>query len=313
MPLRPSYSTRARHLTHAPPLPLLLALDVDGTLIASGGQLGERTISAVRAAAAAGIRIVIATGRRWRTVQMVLEPLTAADFLVQSSGAVVRDLDRKNYGQIIYRNYIPNCAAIAVCKIALELGLTPVWYDTPERTRRLYVFGRIADSPQLQIYSRPNPTAFVETDGFDGLGPALEIVCFGRPERLTVLQMRINSLPQRSVRAMTWNSPRYQGAVLEVVHADTSKGAALAWLCGRLGIPAQQVAAIGDDVNDIEMLRWAGIPISIAGVAEAVRREARYSIAGPKREGVANLIEEWLAEAGSHLESTGPIADVAQG
>ena len=278
----------------------------------SGGRLGRRTVAAVRAAADAGIAIVIATGRRWRTARMVLDPLAAGDFLIQSSGAVVRDLERSRYGRIIYRNYIPRSAAVAVCEAALELGLVPVWYDTPERTRRLYVLGRIADSPQLQIYSRPNPGAFVETDGFDGLGPALEIVCFGQPGQLALLEDRVAAMPPGRVRAMTWNSPRYRGAVLEVVHAGTSKGAALEWLCARLGVSAGQVAAIGDDVNDVEMLRWAGAAIAVEGAAPAVARAASHRIEGPEQEGVARLIEGWLEGAGPPLESTGPTADVAQ-
>ena len=299
-------------MTHDPPPPRLLALDVDGTLIPSGGRLGQRTIAAVRAASAAGIAIVIATGRRWRTAQMVLEPLGAGDYLVQSSGAVVRDLDRGRYGRIVYRNYIPRNAAIEICRFALDLGLIPVWYDTPERTRRLYVFGQVSASPQLQIYSRPNPSAFVETDTFDELGPALEIVVFGDPDRLADLQTRIDALPPGKARAMTWNSPRYRGSVLEVVHSGTSKGAALDWLCARMGLGADQVAAIGDDVNDIEMLRWAGTAIAVEGAGEAVVREARYRVAGPADHGVARLIEGWLDGIEPHLESTGPTADVAQ-
>ena len=299
-------------LTFPPPPPKLLVLDVDGTLIPSGGQLGRRTIDAVRAAAAAGIGIVIATGRRWRTAQMVLEPLGAGDFLIQSSGAVVRDLARERYGRIVYRNYIPKNVAVTVCRIALDLGLIPVWYDTPERTRQLYVFGRVSASPQLQIYSRPNPGAFVEIDSFEELGPALEIVCFGEPDRLAELQSRIDALPPGSARAMTWNSPRYRGSVLEVVHSGTSKGAALEWLCARLGLRAGQVAAIGDDVNDIEMLRWSGTAIAVEGANPEVVREARYRVAGPADNGVARLIEGWLEGPETPIKSTGPTADVAQ-
>ncbi|MDE2862580.1 MAG: HAD hydrolase family protein [Chloroflexota bacterium] len=290
----------------------MLALDIDGTLIPSGGQLSQRTIAAVRAASAAGMRIVIATGRRWRTAQMVLEPLGAGDFLIQSSGAVVRDLDPDCYGRIVYRNYIRKETAVDVCRIALSLGLIPVWYDTPERTKQLYVFGKVAASPQLQIYSRPNPGAFVETDSFDELGPALEIVCFGGPARLADLQRRIEALPPGNARAMTWNSPRYRGSVLEVVHSGTSKGAALDWLCERLDLGADQVAVIGDDVNDIEMLRWSGTAIAVEGAGPEVVREARYRVAGPVDDGVARLIEGWLEGPEPPLKSTGPTADVAQ-
>ncbi len=243
---------------------------------------------------------------------MVLEPLGAGDYLIQSSGAVVRDLDRERYGRIVYRNYIPKEEAVRVCRIAQDLGVIPVWYDTPERTRQLFVFGRVSASPQLQIYSRPNPGAFVETDSFADLGPAMEIVCFGDPDRLTRLQHRVEGLPSGNVRAMTWNSPRYLGSVLEVVHAATSKGAALDWLCAELDLGADQVAAIGDDVNDIEMLRWAGTAITVEGARPAVTSEAGFRIPGPEEEGVARLIEGWLEGSEPHIKSSGPTADVAQ-
>ena len=243
---------------------------------------------------------------------MVLEPLGAGDYLIQSSGAVVRDLDRERYGRIVYRNYIPKEAAVGVCRIAQDLGLIPVWYDTPERTKQLFVFGRVSASPQLQIYSRPNPGAFIETNGFADLGPAMEIVCFGDPDRLAQLQRWVDELPSGNVRAMTWNSPRYRGSVLEVVHAGTSKGAALDWLCAELGLGADQVAAIGDDVNDIEMLDWAGTAIAVECAGPGVTGKADFRVAGPEEEGVARLIEGWLEGSEAHLKSSGPTADVAQ-
>ncbi len=276
-------------------LPRLLALDIDGTLLPSGGQISDRTIRAVRAAEAAGIVIVIATGRRWRTARMVLEPLGAGQYLIGSSGALVREIADLDKPKIIRRRYMTHADALAVCRAALALDLTPVWFDTPDRTRRLFVFGQIEGNSQLEIYSRSNPDAFVERTTFDGLGDALEIVCFGRSAQLGALARQVGGWERRPARAMTWNSARYLGTVLEIIAADASKGAALAWLSARLGIDRSDTVAVGDDINDLEMLNWAGRAWGIEGGAGPILEVVDGVLPPPQREGVADLIEGWLA------------------
>ncbi len=279
----------------------------------SGGRLSARMIAAIRAASKAGITLVIATGRRWRTAQVVLQPLGAGDYLIQSSGAALRSLRPECFGEIIYRRYIAHSAAVAVSRAAISHGVIPVWYDTPERSRKLYVFGEIAGNPQLELYSRPNPSAFVENANFDDLDEAMELVCFGQSSALESLQAGIDSRLSGIVRSMTWNSERYRGAVLEFVNADASKGSALAWLCERLGVARERVAAVGDDVNDLEMITWAGTGIAVAGGNSRVLAAADWAIPGPESDGAAELIERWLRGIKPTLKSTASSADVAQG
>lgn len=279
----------------------------------SGGRLSARMIAAIRAASRAGITVVIATGRRWRTAQMVLQPLGAGDYLIQSSGAALRSIRPECFGEIIYRRYIAHSAAVAISRAAKSFGVIPVWYDTPERSRKLHVFGEIARNPQLELYSRPNPSAFVENAIFDDLDEAMELVCFGSSTALKHLRAAIDSRHSGIVRSMTWNSERYRGAVLEFVNADASKGAALAWLCERLGVARERVAAVGDDVNDLEMITWAGTGIGVAGGNSSVLAAADWVIPGPESDGAAELIERWLRGTNAPLKSTASSADVAQG
>ncbi|HJO05821.1 MAG TPA: HAD hydrolase family protein, partial [Chloroflexota bacterium] len=239
------------------------------------------------AVAEQGVTIVIATGRRWRTAMDVIEPLGVGDYLIQSSGAVVR---RVATAEILLERFIPGAIARPVVELGRAHGITGVWYDVPGRTRKIYVFGSLHEVESLQRYASRNLAAFVETDGFEGLADAMELVFFGEEDRLREFQVELESRYAGKVWTMPWTNYAFASLVLEVVGHEVSKGAALEWLAGRLGVTRGRVLAIGDDVNDMEMIEWAGRGIAMGNASQPVLDVADEIIGSVEDRGLAKYL-----------------------
>ncbi len=265
----------------------LIALDVDGTILPDSKALPDQTRAAIRAVAEQGVTIVIATGRRWRTAMDVIEPLGVGDYLIQSSGAVVR---RVATAEILLERFIPGAIARPVVELGRAHGITGVWYDVPGRTRKIYVFGSLHEVESLQRYASRNLAAFVETDGFEGLADAMELVFFGEEDRLREFQVELESRYAGKVWTMPWTNYAFASLVLEVVGHEVSKGAALEWLAGRLGVTRGRVLAIGDDVNDMEMIEWAGRGIAMGNASQPVLDVADEIIGSVEDRGLAKYL-----------------------
>ncbi len=265
----------------------VIALDVDGTILPDDKEIHPETRAAIQAVADRGATVVIATGRRWRTAMDVIEPLGAGEYLIQSSGAVVRDIGT---AEILFERHIPGEVAREIVGLGREMGVTGVWYDTPGRTHKLYVFGQLAEVESLKMYSSRNLAAFVETDSFDGLADAMELVFFGEEESLLAFEGRLERDHPADVRTMPWTNYAFANLVLEVVSREVSKGSALAWLASYLGVARDRVLAIGDDVNDKEMIVWAGTGAAMGNASQPILEVADLTIGRVDRRGLAEYL-----------------------
>lgn len=267
----------------------LIALDVDGTILPDSKDLSPESREAIHAVARRGVTVVIATGRRWRTAMEVIKPLGAGDYLIQSSGAVVRDIATAD---IMRERHIPGATARAIVELGRRHGVTGVWYDVPGRTGKLHVFGSLSDIESLRRYASRNISAFIEADGFDGLADAMELVFFGDADQLRAFQVEVEGLHEDSARVMPWTNYAFASLVLEVVGHDVSKGSALEWLAGYLGISQDRVLAVGDDVNDKEMIVWAGTGVAMSNASQPVLDVADQIIGSVDEQGLASYLRE---------------------
>jgi hypothetical protein len=138
----------------------------------------------------------------------------------------------------------------------------------------------------------------------------LRLVAFGTPRRVraaarTVAEQLLVGESIKSEAAIgTQVLPlgSYGTAELTVFAAGVSKGAAMTQLAARLGIPLSQTLAIGDGVNDVSMLRAAGIGIAMAGAPAVVLRSAAYTTASNSEDGAAQAIERFILAPASDIQ-----------
>lgn len=268
----------------------LLALDVDGTLLDSAGVLRPRVRAAVRAAAAAGCTVAIATGRRYHAAVEIAEALGVDAPLILHNGAVVQ---RAQSGEVLAESPLALPAAHAAAAIMAASGAQVVAFPPP-RLGDVVLAGPadldgelaalyLADCG-LRVHRRPVEALF------DGVGP-LTIVAMDSESRLDGVAAAL--APRQDCRITRNTFPLWgrQFHVLDVLAPETSKAAAVTALAARLGVPTAATVAIGDHWNDVEMLEAVGLGIAMGNAPAGVRARADLVTGTCDEDGVAQALE----------------------
>jgi hypothetical protein len=274
----------------------MLALDIDGTLIGPDMELSQRLIAALGEAVRRGVKVSLATGRMPSSAVVFANRLGLVEPIVGHQGAIVRampvhreppgpDVDmgarRGRIGRILsHQPMAPDVIADAV-RWCYANGLNPhintlermiVAEGDPNFTDYSAYLGRDAETVRDLAADIRTPMSKVIAVGEPGLPMAL----IDEARRLFAGRA-----------SPTVSHPRF----LEFVAPGVSKGRAVAWLAHRAGIPMGQVLAIGDALNDVEMIADAGHGAAMGTAPAEVRVAGRYIAAAVEAEGVAALIE----------------------
>ena len=238
--------------------------------------------------------MALATGRR-RIIASFLPPLLEIPlFLILSNGAVIRD----HTGAITYESYLPSEWAWRAVKEARRLNLRSTIYENGAAGDRMLFDGdwRAHKSPQAQLKRRPDlESLFVDLNTVTDLPDPIEIVLWGEEDELRELADALTATGL-DYTLVFWRGRESSSFVrdgqsaIEILGPNTSKATALTWLCAHLGIDPAEVAAFGDDVNDIEMLRFAGLGVAVGNATQAARDAADEYVHNDDHEGVARTL-----------------------
>jgi hypothetical protein len=280
----------------------MIAVDIDGTLLPSAGTLvSRRNRRALAEAQAAGIEIVIATGRRQAYATPLIDPigLRPETVLITSNGAVTRTLG----GERIDRFFLPVETARALCGALRPLGVTVFTFDH-DGPGELVLESLEQVHARISMWVEANRASIREIRplerAFDGgEAPVQGMVCGG------VAAMREAEswlAASEYAPAIELHRTEYEArdlTILDILPPGCSKGVALRRLAERQGIGPQDILAIGDNWNDLEMLEFAGRAVVMAnGAADLVTlaQERGWEIAPENDEdGVAVVVESVLA------------------
>jgi Cof subfamily protein (haloacid dehalogenase superfamily) len=246
--------------------------------------LRPRTLAAFRRAREAGVRVIVVTGRMYRSIAPYLKEAGLEDPVVCYQGAVVAEAD----GTFLRHVPIPlDVAREAIDAVTAEGVHLNAYVDddlyvaevTPE-ARAYADFQHIPLHPvgDLRTWLSQPPTKLVAVD-----------------ERT-----RIDELEQRL-------KPRFAGRLyvskslpefLEFASPDVNKASGLAFLADRLGFSREGTVALGDGENDVELVEWAGFGVAVANAHERVLAAADLVCPSDEEEGVAQVIEAYLDSPG---------------
>jgi Cof subfamily protein (haloacid dehalogenase superfamily) len=277
----------------------LIAIDIDGTLMPSTGpRISSRNCAALRAAEAAGIEIVIATGRR----QAYAMPLIAQvgldenSVMISSNGAVVRGFD----GQLLDRRFLPVETARQLC-VALRGYGTMVFTFDREGTGALVIESLQQLHARIDRWVEANRPYLVEMQplerAFDaGEEPIQGMVCGTVAEMLAAQRQLLLSDVGGQIAMHRTEYAARNLSILDLLPPGCSKGAALDSLARIRGLERNQIMAIGDNLNDLEMLEYAGRAVVMANAGEEVlslaMRRGWEITASNNDDGVALAVEE---------------------
>jgi Cof subfamily protein (haloacid dehalogenase superfamily) len=260
----------------------LFAIDVDGTLLDGSHRLTTEVKDAVCRLAASGLEIALATARGPQAVREIVQQFNFAPWLICFSGGWIGELELPSLQPKNVRLdlRIPNRAARSVLAEALNQGVEPNVF-TPENWRVRSLTEEIAEETRI-VNLRPEISGELLPDSTE---PS-KIMLISRLESagqvLPRLEKSINS-----VCAVTFSKPNY----LEVLPFGVNKAGALAKLSQTLDISLKQAAAIGDGLNDLEMLNSVGLPIAMGNAVDLLKSKAKWVVRTNDEGGVAEAGE----------------------
>ena len=279
----------------------LIAFDFDGTVLDSHGQIPDANRTAIARAIDAGVEVAIATGRRYQFARSIFERLPTPLTLILSNGAIVKSHD----GETLTRRLLPRAAARAVILRTREhrAGAALV-FDRPSEGQVIF--------ESIDWNDRRHRAFFEANRPFVSERSPLEDALTDDPVQLmftgTCVAMRglFNGLrdpaPQGPAGeeysvALTEYEHR-DFSLVDVMQAGCSKGAALAAWAERQNLSASEVMAVGDNLNDLEMLEFAGTPVVMGNAIDDLKKRGWTATGTNDEAGVAQAIETFvLAEA----------------
>ncbi|MFO8041911.1 MAG: Cof-type HAD-IIB family hydrolase [Alkalispirochaeta sp.] len=269
----------------------LLATDIDDTILAPDGSLPEANRTALQLLHRRGIAVVFSSGRATaslrRVAQGIVEPADD-EFLISFNGARVTSVLSGNVlsEQLIDTSIIRDIASYT-------------------RAHRLLIHGYDGDTflaehtaPGHQERSRQYAAdTGMAWQAVPELGAALpkgsaKLLVIGDHEALAEHRQKLIEIGKGRLD-VTFSKPTY----LEVVPVGISKGTALATLADHLGIPIAETVAIGDSLNDIEMIRAAGLGVAVANARDELKAAADVVLERSAEDGaIQELAERFFTE-----------------
>jgi Cof subfamily protein (haloacid dehalogenase superfamily) len=271
----------------------LIAIDIDGTLLDSNHLVSEANLAVLRRAHQRGIEIALVTGRRHRFALPVAQSLGFNVTLISSDGAVTRLGD----GSLFYRDLLPAEAARMLTRhMAAFRGDTVVIFDR-ETTGALVVATEVELNPAIRRCKEHNPLylEFAEPLQMAIAESPIQLRFCGSIQRMREAQraLSVSELAEDLTILRTQYEER-DFCIVIVLNRACSKGHALRRWAEHRGISRQQVMAIGDNYNDVEMLHFAGLPVIMANACDELKQNGWAVTLGNNQDGVAHAVEAIL-------------------
>jgi Cof subfamily protein (haloacid dehalogenase superfamily) len=301
------YSLETRELPRAGPTRIsrynrgmavrLIALDIDGTLLDSRWQVSETNRAAIAEAARRGIEVALVTGRRYDFALPVARKIDSPVTMIVNNGALIRTQD----GQTHLRHLLPSATAERVLRMTLPWrDGTAVVFDRP-RENQVMLEAFNWDDPNRYGYYTRNKEFLGQAKPLESclVEDPIQVMLTGTvaPIREAEAALRGAAFAAEFALAVTiYESKNF--AMIDVIHPICSKGSSLAGWAAARGLKREEVMAIGDNHNDLEMLTFAGIPVVMGNSVPELKAFGWHETSSNDENGVAAAIEQFaLREA----------------
>jgi Cof subfamily protein (haloacid dehalogenase superfamily) len=272
----------------------LLALDIDGTLVNSRDELTPLTAAAVRRAAAAGIRVVLVTGRQYSRALPLARELGLDAPIVSSCGSLIK---RPSDHATLFRAEFPRDVLMEVLTVVHGAGYDAVVYtDTyadgyeyhyptaPPRQQELAQFIRLnADIGRhaIDLVSAPPDGVFA---GF----------AIGARDEMFAMRDALHARLPGKLYIHVLRSPRYVGHMCEIALDGMTKWSGILRAASEWRIAREEICAVGDDVNDLPMIEAAGLGVAMANAPEEVKATAAWIAPSNDEDGLVALVDKLI-------------------
>jgi len=272
----------------------LLAVDIDGTLLNPQFRISDGDRAAMRRAHEEGVEVVLVTGRRHAFALPIALELGFDFWLISSNGAVTRSMT----GETFHSDPLPAATCRKLCAAMQEFrGNTVLTFDT--ETKGAVVIEHLDElNESIQRWLEKN-SQFIDfvipIENSLTRDPVQAMFCGTIARMQRALAALAASGLERDITVLRTEYAARDLLMLDVLNRGCSKGHALERWAGHRGVPREQVMAIGDNYNDIEMLAFAGRPFIMGNASEDLRRKGWALTLPNDQNGVAAAIAQVLA------------------
>jgi Cof subfamily protein (haloacid dehalogenase superfamily) len=274
----------------------LVAIDLDGTLLNSNATISPANRQALAEVAHRGIQVVIVTGRRYQSAQLILRQSPCPMTLISSNGAMIVS----GTGETLHRDFLPRKVALQILQAAREYRpYAVVIFEIPGRGQVVMQHGASPEGP-FGWYQTHSPELLLQVPELEETFTTdpIQVMFGGPPEQVGPIEPLLLERFPRPGFHLTWTKYLARNlSLLDVMNRGCTKGRTLAAWASQLGIPPSDVMAIGDNFNDLEMLRFAGWPVLMANCSAGLEAQGWPMTLSNEQDGVAAAIEKYILAA----------------
>lgn len=259
----------------------LAAIDLDGTLLGPDSRIGEANRRAVARLQAAGVEVVLASGRHHHTIRPYAESLGGIRWLVSAQGGEVSDLAR---GRVLEQRFLAAEHAREVLALGRAWGFAVVVYSDDD----VFACGLESEGSALRHYEELAGRRVVRVDEAGLLERKIFKLIWGADAEAIDRALAAPELARTQATKV-----RTSARMLEFVPSETTKGAAMAALAAHLGVDAEDALGFGDGDNDVALFRWAGVSVAMPHGTPSARAAATFAAReGPPESAFARGVDE---------------------
>lgn len=273
----------------------LVAIDLDGTLLDGNATVSSANREALTQVAARGIEIAVVTGRRFQSAQKILDQIPCPVTLISSNGAMIVATS----GEIVHRDFLPRSIALRVLASArVYRPYSVAIFEIPGRGQVVMQDNAVAEGP-LGWYQTHSPGHLLQVPDLEShlTTDPIQLMFGGPPDRVGPIEPFLLGRFDPPEFHLTWTKYLARNlSILDVMNSGCTKGRTLARWAARLDIPASDVLAIGDNLNDLEMLRFAGVPVVMANSTPGLLQDGWHETSSNLEDGVAAALRKHVLD-----------------
>ena len=287
----------------------LIAIDLDGTMLDSYGEVSENTKRVLKETSKKGTKVIIASGRTIDSIKAIADEISTDKYIIAGNGSIIYDLQEKN---VIYEKYIPKSKALNIIKICEDNSITYSVYTNNTivadslKYNILYYYKqnlKKETTKKTSITIVPNIYDYVKNMNNENVMKIF--ICdkhqsvfnsilkkFHEIENIEILDV---SHMSRKIISNGSKDVALEYFYTEISEKNVDKWYALEYLLNKLNIDETEVISIGDNINDVKMIEQAGLGIAMKGSSSKVTEVADYvTDFDNNHNGAALAIEKFL-------------------